>query len=450
MDSNTIIRGNCIFLYSLLENGSIAVAVNSPPYHGCRDYKSEEIIFDEDKNCSHEWFKDLPTIKKNIFKSALEDDENDDKYSIYNFCGKCGAWLGKLGHEPDWKDRIIHSPFDEKKQLKIRGFISHLADCYDGLKDKLKRDVKGHPIGSLFVVIGDVQASRIKGSGGKNSEKRKVKGEENFQAFKPIKMQYDEEDGEQIDIPSRFCEEMRKRGWKLKRVIHWYKPNAMPLSVKSNMTLDYEYVYWFCLDIEHVKYNTQYEQCKCIDAKSKNATNKHEGYGNATYSGFEYDASKQDNKRIMRATHFVDNEEECNEEPIPQLQSICTERNNEQFFAGFPKELIRPYILGCSDENDIVLDMFMGSGTTAIVAQEENRNYIGFEVSPEYKSIADNRIKKEEEYRKTEEYKKKRAKIIEERQKGTNIEDVKPTGEIKQKKTRKKTTKPTEEVFNLD
>lgn len=49
---------------------------------------------------------------------------------------------------------------------------------------------------------------------------------------------------------------------------------------------------------------------------------------------------------------------------------------------------------GCP-EGGIVLDPFMGSGTTAIVARKLNRNYIGFELNPNYVSIAENRLEKE-------------------------------------------------------
>lgn len=46
---------------------------------------------------------------------------------------------------------------------------------------------------------------------------------------------------------------------------------------------------------------------------------------------------------------------------------------------------------GCP-ENGIVLDPFMGAGTTGLVARKLNRNYIGYELNPEYIEIAENRI----------------------------------------------------------
>lgn len=61
--------------------------------------------------------------------------------------------------------------------------------------------------------------------------------------------------------------------------------------------------------------------------------------------------------------------------------------------APFPEELVETLMLNTTDENDIVLDPYMGSGTTAIVAKKNNRNYIGIELNPEYIKIAEKRIK---------------------------------------------------------
>lgn len=59
----------------------------------------------------------------------------------------------------------------------------------------------------------------------------------------------------------------------------------------------------------------------------------------------------------------------------------------------FPEQLANDHIISWSNENDIVLDPFMGSGTTAKMAKLNNRNYIGFEISKEYCDIAEERLK---------------------------------------------------------
>lgn len=60
--------------------------------------------------------------------------------------------------------------------------------------------------------------------------------------------------------------------------------------------------------------------------------------------------------------------------------------------SGFPLELPETCILLSSNEGDVVLDMFMGSGTTAVACVKNNRNYIGFELSEEYCEIARKRL----------------------------------------------------------
>jgi site-specific DNA-methyltransferase (adenine-specific) len=58
----------------------------------------------------------------------------------------------------------------------------------------------------------------------------------------------------------------------------------------------------------------------------------------------------------------------------------------------FPEKLVNDHIISWSKENDIVYDPFMGSGTTAKMAKQLNRNYIGSEISSEYCKIIDERL----------------------------------------------------------
>lgn len=60
--------------------------------------------------------------------------------------------------------------------------------------------------------------------------------------------------------------------------------------------------------------------------------------------------------------------------------------------SGFPIELPETCILLSTNEGDVVLDMFMGSGTTAVACVNNNRKYIGFEISPEYCELARERV----------------------------------------------------------
>jgi len=74
---------------------------------------------------------------------------------------------------------------------------------------------------------------------------------------------------------------------------------------------------------------------------------------------------------------------------------VNTKPNNYAHFATYPEELIIPCILAGSREGGIILDPFLGSGTTAVTALKLLRKYIGCEINPEYIKIAEQRIAKE-------------------------------------------------------
>ena len=75
--------------------------------------------------------------------------------------------------------------------------------------------------------------------------------------------------------------------------------------------------------------------------------------------------------------------------------TVSTKPFSEAHFATFPEELINPCVLAGCPEGGLVYDPFMGAGTTALVARKLNRNYIGFELNPEYIEIANKRLYKE-------------------------------------------------------
>ena len=75
--------------------------------------------------------------------------------------------------------------------------------------------------------------------------------------------------------------------------------------------------------------------------------------------------------------------------------SVCTKKGTERHFATFPDTLIVDCIRAGCPEGGIVLDPFMGSGTTAVVARKLYRNFIGFELNQHYVDIANRRLIRE-------------------------------------------------------
>ena len=71
---------------------------------------------------------------------------------------------------------------------------------------------------------------------------------------------------------------------------------------------------------------------------------------------------------------------------------VTTKPYKGAHFAVYPSELIEPCILAGSKNGDIILDPFMGSGTTASVAKSLGRNYIGCELHREYGELIEKRV----------------------------------------------------------
>ncbi len=77
---------------------------------------------------------------------------------------------------------------------------------------------------------------------------------------------------------------------------------------------------------------------------------------------------------------------------IPLVSGNSIERTGHP--AQYPEKLIERIILAATNKKDLVLDPFMGSGTTANVAKKLGRNYVGYETNKEYMDIANKRLKK--------------------------------------------------------
>jgi len=74
------------------------------------------------------------------------------------------------------------------------------------------------------------------------------------------------------------------------------------------------------------------------------------------------------------------------------IWEIATKSFRGEHFAVYPEKLVEIPVLSCTDVNDLVLDPFMGSGTTAVVAKKNSRNFLGFDLNQEFIDIANNRL----------------------------------------------------------
>lgn len=211
-----------------------------------------------------------------------------------------------------------------------------------------------------------------------------------------------------IGIPWMLAFALRSQGWYLRQDIIWHKPNPMPESVTDRCTKSHEYIF---LMSKSQKYYFDYEaiQEPCADqsrtnyacGNRTNGINKDRndndfGERSKTWKprtkNCQYDGQKPNSFHLSRENGEPDKEYYVRNKR--DVWSVNVKPCSEAHFATYPFELIKPCILAGCPENGIVLDPFMGSGTTAIVARSLNRNYLGIELNPEYIKIAHRRLDK--------------------------------------------------------
>jgi DNA modification methylase len=169
-----------------------------------------------------------------------------------------------------------------------------------------------------------------------------------------------------------------EQGWILRNQIIWWKPNAMPSSVRDRFTVDFEKLFFF---VKSRKYwfETQRERAKTPGsvhvARRGDKGSVVKDTVNRTYFDRTYITGEMRTKRCV--------------------WQIPSRPFRDAHFAVFPEILVETPIKAGCPPGGIVLDPFMGSGTTAVVAERLGRNYLGIELNPEYAGMAERRIARE-------------------------------------------------------
>lgn len=179
-----------------------------------------------------------------------------------------------------------------------------------------------------------------------------------------------------VGIPDRIKVAMIDAGFICRNEIVWHKPNQMPSSAKDRFTVDFEKFYFFTKN-EKYYFEQQLEEYISKEDHSLRDKNSEKYVGTKLFSagGRDYYSQGGRNKR--------------------SVWSINTKPMKEAHFAVYPEELITTPIQACCPENGLVLDPFFGSGTTGVVANKLNRNYLGIELNPDYIQIARRRRRSE-------------------------------------------------------
>lgn len=411
------------------------VCVTSPPYWGLRDYGIEANVWGGLHDCEHVWGDEI-TIHKGgpsgetsglTNRGAHQARSKIANIQAAQFC-QCGAWLGTLGLEPDF-----------------RMYIDHIVEVMELVRQVLADD------GTLWLNLGDSYANDGKW-GGETGGKQAYLGEANRKRVGRQKRKTGLKPKDLCLMPARVAIALQEAGWWVRQDIIWSKPNPMPESVTDRCTKTHEYLFLLSKSARYYYDADAIKEPASEDTHARYArgrTDSHKwadgGPGNQTIAkGFEHmcqkpvsgwdtgfgshstiehnpapkdearrDQGRRDSTKFGRGTGWRRKLAEAgsgikNNDSFDEAMAIMPEWRNkrsvwtvtsepypEAHFATFPCKLIEPCILAGSRPGDIVLDPFMGSGTTAQVAEALGRRWYGCEINPEYEALQRDRLRQQ-------------------------------------------------------
>lgn len=387
IEINKIICGDCLAELKKMPDNFVNCCVTSPPYWGLRDYGTAQWK-GGDPGCDHKVSSGGP--------SQLEGASQRGRSDVYRGnCPKCGAV------------RIDNQIGLEKTPEE---YVGKMVTIFREVRRVLRDD------GTLWLNLGDSFAS---GKGtcynpGGNTSSFNVhlkaanvhpldRGNKSTLAKSGLKPK------DLVGIPWRVAFALQADGWYLRQDIIWHKPNPMPESVTDRCTKAHEYIFLlaksqkYYYDAEAIKEAARFRE----DARpfGKRDSGEHGQSGKKyipSHGKWSKEGKQSSGRRIIDNVKHARAVGADHDSPFGctrnkrSVWTVNTKPFPDAHFAVFPPDLIEPCILAGSPKGGIILDPFMGSGTTAIVSLRHDRKYIGIELNPEYIKISNKRILKEE------------------------------------------------------
>lgn len=222
-------------------------------------------------------------------------------------------------------------------------YVMRLVEVFRSVRRILRDD------GTLWLNLGDSWASTAQGT---FNAPQKMAGK-NASVYGNFRPKVGLPPKNLIGIPWRVAFALQADGWFLRQDIIWHKPNPMPESVRDRCTDSHEYIFLLS------KKQNYFYDCEAIKEPVV--------------------AAKSEGKTETRNRRSV--------------WTVQARGFKGAHFAVYPEQLIEPCVLAGCPRDGTVFDPFTGSGTTAVVALRNNRNFIGTELNPQYCEIARNRIR---------------------------------------------------------
>ena len=383
-----IITGDALEQLKKLPDCSVDCCVTSPPYYGLRDYGTAQWI-GGDENCDHinpkaNFLRRSENINEHCGTGISRKHKNCCQ-QYKTVCEKCGAVRidNQIGLEETLEE-----------------YIDKLVKVFHEVKRVLKDD------GTLWLNIGDSYAGSGKGSAVYPGNAAKFmqgtnRGMLGAKATAQIKIPQGMQRKELMGVPWLLAFALRADGWQLRQDIIWYKPNCMPESVKDRCTKSHEYIFLFS---KSPKYYFDYK------AIMEPAVGFDNSYPRGSRGALTPNSGRRKgNSKSFRGGAYTNNWSFDNSSPAERethgnapnetglrrkrsVWSISTRGYAEAHYATFPESLVEPCILAGCRPGGVVLDPFLGSGTTAVVATKHCRGCIGIELNPISVKIAIGRL----------------------------------------------------------
>ena len=252
-------------------------------------------------------------------------------------------------------------------------YIEAMVEVFRGVWDVLKDD------GTLWLNIGDSYYNYRPGKG--QALVKQTVANSNQDLPQTCARRGNKLDGlkekDLIGIPWMLAFALRADGWYLRQDIIWHKPNPMPESVQDRCTKSHEYIF---LLTKSSKYYYDHDAIKePLKGEPQVRDKNSEGY----QANYAHGDRFSKGERVFGADGMANKR---------SVWSVPVKPYHGAHFAVFPQELIEPCILAGAPAGGVVLDPFMGSGTTAQVAQNLGRQYLGCELNIDYEALQKKRL----------------------------------------------------------
>lgn len=268
-----------------------------------------------------------------------------------------------------------------------QAYIERLVQVFREVRRVMRDD------GTLWLNLGDSYNGSGKGANADGSAGKAGKISQGNRGTQEGKFTKSDVDGlkpkDLLMIPARVALALQADGWYLRSEIVWHKPNPMPESVRDRPTKAHEMIYLLAKSQKYY-YDAEAVREPSVDKESYSGRRKRGEKSIFKNNGYSPNMNPQTfdkgGEYIVGKTYPFRNRRD--------VWTVTTKPYKGAHFATFPPDLIEPCILAGSKAGDLVLDPFMGSGTTMAVALKHGRRGLGCELNPKYVELAKERLAK--------------------------------------------------------